>query len=62
MQSELFNQLENKIESMIDEIELLRMEVTELKEAKEKLEQEKVGFTENLQRLLQKFDALDTAE
>lgn len=62
MQSELFNQLESKIESMIDEIELLRMEVTELKEAKEQLEEEKAGFTENLQRLLQKFDSLDAAD
>ena len=62
MQHELFNQLENKIENLIEEVELLRMEVTELREAKESLETEKQGTQENLQRLLKKFDVLDTAE
>jgi len=62
MQHELFNQLENKIENLIEEVELLRMEVTELREAKESLETEKQGTQENLQRLLKKFDVLDSAE
>ncbi|MBT3144465.1 cell division protein ZapB [Neptunomonas phycophila] len=62
MQHELFNQLENKIENLIEEVELLRMEVTELREAKESLETEKQGTQENLQRLLKKFDVLDAAE
>ncbi|QEQ95707.1 cell division protein ZapB [Neptunomonas concharum] len=62
MQTELFNQLESKIEGMIEEVELLRMEVAELKEAKQKLEDEKQSFETNLQRLLRKFDDLDTAE
>jgi len=62
MQHELFNQLENKSENLIEEVELLRMEVTELREAKESLETEKQGTQENLQRLLKKFDVLDAAE
>ncbi len=62
MQTELFNQLESKIEGMIEEVELLRMEVAELKEAKQKLEDEKQSIETNLQRLLRKFDDLDTAE
>lgn len=62
MQHELFNQLENKIENLIEEVELLRMEVTELREAKESLETEKQGTQENLQRLLKKFDVLDAPE
>ena len=62
MQHELFNQLANKIENLIEEEELLRMEVTDLREAKESLETEKQGTQENLQRLLKKFDVLDAAE
>lgn len=62
MQTELFNQLESKIESMIDEVELLRMEITELREAKEKLEEGQQVWQENLQHLLNKFDSVDAAE
>ena len=59
MQNELFAQLENKIQSMIDEVELLRMEVTELREAKQQLEEEKQAWHTNLQHLLSIFDGLD---
>lgn len=59
MQNELFAQLENKIQSMIDEVELLRMEVSELREAKQQLEEEKQAWQTNLQHLLSKFDVLD---
>jgi cell division protein ZapB len=59
MQNELFSQLENKIENLIEEVELLRMEVTELKEAKEGLEAERQTTEDNLKRLLGKFDSLD---
>lgn len=62
MQNELFAQLENKIQSMIDEVELLRMEVSELREAKQQLEEEKQAWQSNLQRLLSKFDGLDINE
>lgn len=62
MQTELFNQLESKIESMIDEVELLRMEITELREAKQKLEEEQLVWQENLQHLLSKFDSVDATE
>ena len=62
MQTELFNQLETKIESMIDEVELLRMEISELREAKQKLEDEQQVSQNNLQHLLNKFDSVDAAE
>ncbi|SIS45755.1 cell division protein ZapB [Neptunomonas antarctica] len=62
MQTELFNQLEAKIESMIDEVELLRMEINELREAKQKLEDGQQVWQENLQHLLNKFDSVDAAE
>ncbi|BBB28522.1 cell division protein ZapB [Neptunomonas japonica] len=62
MQTELFNQLETKIESMIDEVELLRMEISELREAKQKLEDGQQVWQENLQQLLNKFDSVDAAE
>jgi cell division protein ZapB len=62
MQTELFNQLETKIESMIDEVELLRMEINELREAKQKLEDGQQAWQENLQHLLNKFDSVDAAE
>ncbi|MGY8870909.1 MAG: cell division protein ZapB [Pseudomonadales bacterium] len=62
MQTELFNQLESKIESMIDEVELLRMEISELREAKQKLEDGQQVWQENLQQLLNKFDSVDAAE
>ena len=59
MQNELFSQLENKIENLIEEVELLRMEVAELKEAKEGLEADRQTTEESLKRLLGKFDSLD---
>ncbi|WP_293264467.1 cell division protein ZapB [Neptunomonas sp.] len=62
MQTELFNQLENKIENMIDEVELLRMEISELREAKQKLEDEQQVWQNNLQHLLNKFDSVDATE
>lgn len=62
MQTELFNQLEAKIENMIDEVELLRLEIAELKEAKAALEAEQQSNVDNLQRLLGKFSMLDAAE
>ncbi|RVU30186.1 MULTISPECIES: cell division protein ZapB [Neptunomonas] len=62
MQTELFNQLEAKIENMIDEVELLRLEIAELKEAKAALEAEQQSNVDNLQRLLGKFSTLDAAE
>ncbi len=58
MLSQLFNDLESKIESMLDEVELLRMEISELRETKEKLEAEQAETNSNVQRLLSKINTV----
>ncbi|MEH6578163.1 MAG: cell division protein ZapB [Amphritea sp.] len=58
MQNELFNDLESKIETMLDEVELLRMEISELRETKEKLEAEQLQTNAKVQQLLGKFSAV----
>ncbi|GAA0791534.1 cell division protein ZapB [Marinobacterium sediminicola] len=62
MQSELFTELESKIEGLIEEVELLRLEVSELRQAKQGLEEERSRTEQNLQRLLGKFDRLKESE
>ncbi|MBP0048137.1 cell division protein ZapB [Marinobacterium sp. AK62] len=59
MQSELFVELEGKIEGLIEEVELLRLEISELREAKSALEQEQSQTEEQLKRMLGKFDRLN---
>lgn len=59
MQSELFVELEGKIEGLIEEVELLRLEISELREAKSTLEQEQSQTEEQLKRMLGKFDRLN---
>jgi cell division protein ZapB len=55
-QTEMFALLERKIEEMLEEVELLRMEVTELRDAKDALEAEKSESTCRLQSLLARFE------
>ena len=55
-QTEMFALLERKIEEMLEEVELLRMEVTELRDAKDALEAEKSESTHRLQSLLARFE------
>jgi|JTFO01.1.fsa_nt_gb FtsZ-binding cell division protein ZapB len=62
MQSGLFTELESKIEGLIEEVELLRLEVSELRQAKQSLEEERGQTDQNLQRLLGKFDRLQESE
>ncbi len=59
MQNELFNALDGKIEQMLEEMELLRMEVSELREDKARLEAEQQNSEQKLRGLLSRFDALD---
>ena len=59
MQNELFVELEGKIEGLIEEVELLRLEISELREAKSALEQEQSQTEEQLKRMLGKFDRLN---
>nr|WP_067292890.1 hypothetical protein [Marinobacterium profundum] len=60
-QTEMFALLERKIEEMLEEVELLRMEVTELRDAKDALEADKSESTRRLQSLLARFES-DQAE
>jgi|GEM_PF-1325824 len=62
MQSGLFTELENKIEGLIEEVELLRLEVSELRQSKSVLEAERESTEQNLERLLGKFDRLKESE
>ncbi len=63
MQSELFKELEGKIEGLIEEIELLRLEVSELRQTKTTLEDEQSQTEQQLKRMLGKFDRLqDSAD
>lgn len=56
MQKELLSQLESKIGQLLDEVELLRMEVSELKEEKNTLQQGEDESTDRLKSLLARFD------
>lgn len=62
MQSGLFTELENKIEGLIEEVEMLRLEVSELRQSKADLEAERANTEQNLQRLLGKFERLKESE
>ena len=62
MQSGLFTELENKIEGLIEEVEMLRLEVSELRQSKAELEAERASTEQNLQRLLGKFERLKESE
>ena len=62
MQSGLFTELENKIEGLIEEVELLRLEVSELRQDKQGLEEDRAQTEQGLQRMLGKFDRLKDSE
>lgn len=62
MQSGLFTELEKKIEGLIEEVEMLRLEVSELRQGKADLEAERTNTEQSLQRLLGKFERLKESE
>ncbi|MGB2131564.1 MAG: cell division protein ZapB [Marinobacterium sp.] len=63
MQSELFAELEGKIEGLIEEVELLRLEISELRQTKAALEDGQSQTEDQLKRMLGKFDRLqDSAD
>lgn len=62
MQSGLFTELEKKIEGLIEEVEMLRLEVSELRQSKASLESERESTEQTLQRLLGKFERLKESE
>ncbi len=61
MANELFSTLESKVQALIDEVELLRLEVSELREDKASLEAEKAQWEQALGRLVDKLAVLDQA-
>lgn len=63
MQTELFSQLESKLETLIEEVETLRLEVSELRETRDSLQAEQEQSESRVKALLNKFDRLaDSAD
>ncbi len=62
MSNNLLKQLEEKINSAIETIELSRMEITELKERNDELENRYVDWEERLSALIEKFEQLEEGE
>ncbi|MBB3191177.1 cell division protein ZapB [Halomonas cerina] len=61
MSTELFNQLEQKVTSAVEALELARMEAEELREENARLKQEREEWERRLEALLGKFDEVDAA-
>lgn len=59
MSTELFNQLEQKVTSAVEALELLKMEAEELREENSRLKQEHDEWQRRLSGLLSKFQELD---
>lgn len=59
MSIELFNQLEQKVSSAVEALELLKMEVEELREENARLKQEREEWERRLTAVLGKFDEID---
>ncbi|WP_432697622.1 cell division protein ZapB [Marinobacterium sp. YM272] len=59
MSSEIFSELESKLDSLIEEVETLRLEISELREVRDGLKAEQNETEGRLQRLLGKFDRLE---
>lgn len=60
MSTELFNQLEQKVSSAVEALELMRMEAEELREENARLKQEREEWERRLSSLLGKFDEVET--
>jgi cell division protein ZapB len=62
MSIELFNQLEQKVTSAVEALELMKMEVEELREENTRLKQEREAWGQRLTSLLGKFNEVDVDE
>ena len=60
MSSELLNQLEHKVTSAVEALELLKMEAEELREENGRLKQEREEWERRLTALLGKFDEVES--
>ncbi|GGC08169.1 hypothetical protein GCM10011352_38140 [Marinobacterium zhoushanense] len=59
MSNEIFAELENKLDSLIEEVETLRLEISDLRQIRDGLKQEAAETDERLQKLLGMFDRLE---
>ncbi len=63
MPNELFAELETKLVTLIDEVENLRLEISDLRQTRDTLLAEQQQTEQSLQRLLGKFERLaDSAD
>ena len=62
MSNDLLKQLDEKITTAIETIELSRMEITELKEQNDELENRYVDWEDRLSALIEKFEQLEDEE
>ena len=62
MSSELLNQLEQKVTSAVEALELLKMEAEELREENGRLKQEREEWERRLTALLGKFDEVESEQ
>ena len=60
MSNELLNQLEQKVTSAVEALELLKMEAEELREENGRLKQEREEWERRLTTLLSKFDEVES--
>lgn len=61
MSLDLLNQLEAKVQTTVDALNLLRQEVNELKEENASLKEEKLAWESKLGELLDKFSHLEAS-
>ncbi|ART63733.1 cell division protein ZapB [Kushneria marisflavi] len=61
MSNELFEQLEQRVNSAVDTIEMQRMELEELRQENERLKNERQQWESRLGGLLERFRELDTS-
>lgn len=61
MSLELLNQLENKVQTTLESLEMLRLEMDELKQENASLKEEKRVWEDKLGQLLGKFSELEDA-
>ncbi|WP_456268198.1 cell division protein ZapB [Kushneria sp. AK178] len=60
MSNELFEQLEQRVNSAVDTIEMQRMELDELRQENERLKNERQQWESRLGSLLERFRELDS--
>lgn len=62
MSSELLNQLEQKVTSAVEALEMFKMEAEELREENGRLKQEREEWERRLTALLGKFDEVESEQ